>query len=77
MHSLLTVVAVVALIALIWLFSPRGYASRRMNTSLNGWARRREEQGKGNFLTRPLWGDRDRWRPKGTMENPEADRDQN
>jgi hypothetical protein len=54
MHTLLVIVVVVVGVPFIWLLSPRrgGGVSRRANE----WAWRRNADGRGNFMTKPLWG---------------------
>jgi len=58
-HILLIVVIVVVMLPLFWLLRPRGYFARKVNRA--AW--RRNDEGRGNFMTRPIWGSRAR-RPR-------------
>jgi hypothetical protein len=55
MHTLLIVVAVVVGVPLIWLLRPGGGG---LEKRADDWALRRNAEGKGNFMTKPLWGTR-------------------
>lgn len=69
MHTVVVVIAVIVLVPLGWVLSPRGPLNRRVNEH----AKRREEEGHGNFMTKPLWGDRDRWRREGAEKRARED----
>lgn len=56
MHTVIVVLAVVIGIPLILMLSPRGFLTRRAQMGANRWAEKRNAAGKGNLLTRPMWG---------------------
>lgn len=56
MHVVLIVVVVIAFFAIFWFVGPRhGHTS--LNGRLNEWAWKRNAEGKGNFMTKPIHGE--------------------
>lgn len=51
MHTLVVIVVLVIGLPVIWFLDPV-----RGGRIANEWARRRNAEGRGNFLTQPLWG---------------------
>jgi hypothetical protein len=51
-HTLVIAAIVIVVVALGWYLGPGGYVNRNVNKA--AW--RQNEAGRGNFMTRPIWG---------------------
>jgi hypothetical protein len=62
-HWLLVIAATIACVGAVYFFHPNGPAVRHVNKA----AQKRNDEGRGNLMTRPIWGE-DARRPRDDEE---------
>ena len=60
MNTVLIIVIVVVTIPVLYFLSPAARGHWTLQGRLNEWAWKRNAAGKGNFMTKPIWGKRAR-----------------